>query len=160
MSKLVNSSAGNTMFNVAGAALSDTIQPDLDGGAIAGNSTAEIASPINGYRPSNLNPITLEQSGTEKIAVQNVSIVTTESRKINQVYKVRSLLQASGIRNNHFNFQSGVWDSGHPVAHDDTEEIQINTSLSTDPQDDAIGGLNEVVYKYGLNSPTQVDING
>lgn len=160
MSKLVNSSAGNTMFNIAGTALSDAIQPDLDGGAIAGLSTDQIAAPYRGYQPSQENPSLLEYSGTEKIAVHNVVVVTQDGIDINKVYRVRDYKIATAIRNNKLNYSDNTFDTNYPVTGDSTSAIQIAGATPTYPIDDAIGGLDEVVFKYGVSTPTQADLSG
>lgn len=160
MSKLVNSSAGNTMFNIAGSAISDSIQPNLKGGAIAGLSSAQIAGEYAGYQPSQENPSLLEYSGTNRIAVHNVGVVTQDGIDINKVYRVRDYKIATAIRNNKLNSSTNTFDTNFPVTGDSTTVIQIANASATYPVDNAIGGLNEVVFKNSIATPTQADLTG
>lgn len=132
MGKIVNSSAGNTFFDIAGNAINNVAyKPDVDAGAIAGVGSASVAGGrVLGYQPAITNMVDIEYSGVASIAYTSLaksSAANQTSQPDNQRAKLRTVKVATAIRNDQWVPYSGVF-SPAPSTADDTSA----TSLASD----------------------------
>lgn len=132
MTKIVNSSAGNSVFDIAGNAIDNvTYKPDVTAGAIAGVGTSSIVGDsVRGYQPANTNMVDIEYSGVSSIlgtSLAKSSAANQTALPDNQRKKLRTVKVATAIRNDQWVEYSGVF-SPSPSAGDETS----TTSLLSD----------------------------
>ena len=154
-SKIVNSSAGNDYFNIAGTAVSDTVQPNVVGGSVGGLSTEQMPEgKYTGHVPVTKDLDPLDQTGvtTSQITTDNVSPVLTDNDSPHEIYKVRDYKIKTAFRQNKFNTNDNTFDTGYPVTGESTSEIQI--SGATNPTLNDHSFLNtEITFCYSLLTP-------
>ena len=156
MTKIVNSSAGNDYFQVNGSAISDTAQPDLEGGSVAGVDTNSIINRgFVGYEPATVNRKDVYQSGTDKIL--GTSVATTPSANQDgtpdmAMQSMRTRKVATAIRNDQWVPYSGVFSPAPSVSNDASATSLASDNAATFPN------KSRATFGLGSTTPTTKEI--
>ena len=128
MSKVVNSSASNDYFTIAGVAISSTTQPDVNGGAVGGVLSASIPDGrLDGSDPVFQSVDTLEYSGIQNITqIDNQAEANQTNEPDRQMNALRTVRTATAIRNNQWVPISGDW-SADPTAANDASAVSLTS---------------------------------
>lgn len=120
MGKIANSAAGNSVYTVAGVAITDTTQPNINTGSVAGvKTTSIVGDKLTGYSPvidavDNVDHASLQNViGIEVSASAHVS---NEGEHVRE--ELRTVKTATAIRNDQWTQYSGTWSVDPSVAND------------------------------------------
>lgn len=120
MSQVVNSSAGDDYFTIAGVAIASTSQPDVTSGAVAGVQSASIPDGrLDGSDPVFQSVSTLEYSGIQNITqIDNQAEANQTNSPDRQMAALRTVRTATAIRNNQWVPVSGIFSTDPTNAND------------------------------------------
>lgn len=130
MSKIVNSSAKDSVFTIAGSAITDTTQPDINGGAVAGVKSTSIADrSMVGYEPQSSDYSAVDPGQVEHIMRIDLNPSANETSNVGDHAReeLRTRKVATAIRNDQWVEYSGVY---HPAPS--TSNDASATALTSD----------------------------
>lgn len=144
MSKIVNSAAGNSVYTVAGVAITDSTQPNINtGSVVAGGTLSQLNGVASVYGPPT-NEITV--NNTPSIARVDVEVASKVTHADNDGTAVRTRKVASAIRAGEYSFVNGTFSESYPAVANDVAAIGLANDDTTN-----------VTYGQGIGDPVNVD---
>lgn len=146
MTKIVNSSAGNSIFDINGNAINNSAyKPNINGGASAGLGS-------NRLHLNNASTELVEGTGTtvssnDKIVQVDLQEVFKNTRDTNKRETVKTVKTATAIRNN--KLHDGDFDTNYPETSNDTTAIGI-------ANDNVLNKTNRKIISDGVKPDTNV----
>lgn len=154
MTKIVNSDAGNDYYQINGSAISDSVQPNVKSGAIAGTKTTSIKNGnYEGYEPAQQNIVQIQYTGLQTIlgSDQNYSqAAQQENLSDRKMQSLRTRKVGTAIRNNEWVPVSGVFVTEPTVQNDATATSLLSDNAASRNDSD------HITFSKGLSNTTKV----